>query len=500
MKKFFALLLIIPVLLFSACNAFDGEEDVPEGTGVINTPAADDEKRGNSPIHLPYSTSDSLHPFKARLSMNRHVTTLIYDSLYRVDGDFRPVASLAEFEEISGQNITITLRKAVFSDGKSVTAKDVAASFSAAKKSGAYKTRLANFSSCKAQGDNTVIFRLASGDIFAAACLDFPILPANYKDRGKLPPIGSGRFVMKERKGEMVLTPNPRWREKMEDKTIILTNITDVSTLAEGVGIGAISYAVTDLADGKVKHVTARTVQLPLNNLLYLALGGKKLQDPLLRQAISVLINREDLTRGAFQGNARPSSSPFNPAWFVYENPPVQAQNREAGQDLIKQAGRAGQAAGQGALVLLVNKSNSMKVECARRIMNTLQVAGIRVTVKELGLSAYKKAAAAGQFDMLLGEVRLTNNMDLSPLLKAGGGASYGINTNGKAAKSYSDFRAGKLELDEFLKIFDEEVPFVPIAYRHGLAYYDRALRADTPAPFDGDVYWGIWEFRTSIQ
>jgi len=501
MKRLLSLLIALTMLLLTACGGGgdNGETtDAPTTTSPAQTDTSGE--ANDRPLRLPYSSSDSLHPFEAKLSMNRRVASLVYDSLYTVDASYKAQRSLASSESAETLSLTVKLRKAVFSDGTALSADDVAASFINAKKSGEYKQRLKNFTSCKAQGKDTVVFTLAKGDPYATACLDFPVLPADGKGKDGLPPIGSGKYVIKEKQGSPVLAPNPRWREKTEygAKSIILTNITDPSTLAEGVGIGSISFATADLASGTAKRVSARTVQLPMNNLVYLACNNNKraLAEPKLRQAISLLLDREDLARGAFQGNARPADTPFNPAWYALENPAAQQQKRDAAQKLLDEAGAAGKQLQQTTLTLLVNKNNTAKSECARRIMNALQVGGLKVTLKSLPPAEYKAAAGSGAFDLLLGEVRLTNNMDLSALFQQDGGAHFGIDSAGRAAQSYGELRRGAVTLEAFLEVFAADMPFVPLMYRGGLAYYDRALKADIPAPYDADAYAGVIGFR----
>ncbi|MDR1410007.1 MAG: ABC transporter substrate-binding protein [Oscillospiraceae bacterium] len=501
MKRVLLLLIILALFVLTACGGNGGEIQVTEpsttapGENVSQSAAMKDK-----PIRLPYSTSDSLHPYQATLAMNRQVASLLYDSLYQADGTYKPQRILATAEEAQTLVLTVSIRKAVFSDGTALTAKDIAASFLLAKKSAEYKERLKNFNSCKAQGEDAAVFTLAQGDPYATACLDFPIIPADNKSNDGLPPVGSGRYIIKEEQGSPVLTPNPRWREKLDYGTerIVLTNITDPDTLSEGVGIGSLSFAVSDLSAGTAKRVSARTTQLPLNNFVYLAFNTNRraFAEPKLRQAVSLLLNREDLALGAFQGNARPADKPFNPAWYVQENPNVQSQKRDEAQKLIDEAGAAGKQLQQTALTLLVNKDNPTKAECARRIMNALQVGGLKVTLNSLSFEAYKTAAARGTFDLLLGEVKLTNNMDLSTLFSQNGGAHYGIDSAGRAAQSYGEFRRGAVTLEAFLDVFAVEMPFVPLLFRGGLAYYDRSLKADIPAAYDADVYAYVADFR----
>jgi peptide/nickel transport system substrate-binding protein len=498
LKRIF-LLFAAALFFLTACsgNSGGGQTEETSTAAGQEVTKAQEQTTQEKPIRLPYSSSDSLHPYKAALAMNRQVASLLYDRLYSVDAQYKPQNELADSETLSGLKLTVKLGKAVFSDGTALDAKQVVQSYELAKKSAAYKERLNNFASCTAQGEDTLVFTLVQGDQFATACLDFPIILSGGKQD---PPLGSGLYVLKEEQGAPVLTPNPRWRENTEysAKRLILTNITDPDTIAEGVGIGSISYAMTDLADGKTKSVSARAVQLPMNNLVYLACNNSKklLSEPKIRQAISLMLDREDLALGAFQGNAHITDTPFNPDWYLMEDKSVAGQKRDAAQKLLEETGATGKQLQQSALTLLVNKENPQKLECARRIMNALQVGGLRVTLKSLSLTEYQAAAKSGSFDLMLAEVRLTNNMALSALFSEGGGAHYGINAAGRSAQAYGEFRRGAISIDEYLEVFAAEMPFVPLLYRGGLSYYDRALSEEPPAAYDADVYAFVPDFK----
>ncbi|MDR0883111.1 MAG: ABC transporter substrate-binding protein [Oscillospiraceae bacterium] len=504
MRKIFKNLL--PILLILVCLwSLAACGDTPENVDPSNAPEVTKEgdtaaKPSNAPVLLPYSSGDSLHPFTAKLAINRQLATLIYDSLYRVDARYEASGSLAKADELDGKTLTVTVRTALFSDGKAITPGDVVASFAQAKKSGAYQERLRNVLSAEAQGKDSVVFTLEQPDPFVRSCLDFPVLPKENKSTGSVPPLGSGKYVIKAEKGSYTLTPNPRYREKIDygAARIELVNITNPQTLAQGVGIGTISFATADLAGGVSESTGARQTQLPLNNLVYLALNNARRvwADAKLRQAVSLLLNREDLALGAFAGNARPADTPFNPAWFALEERTPAVQNRAAATKLIDETGQAGKTLKATQLKLLVNQDNPQKVECARRIMNALSVGGLRVTLQSLPLKDYQAAAKSGKFDLLVGECKLTANMDLSALFTAEGGAHHGIDSAARAAQSYGEFRRGAVKLEDFLSVFASDMPFVPLLYRSGHAYYDRALRADVPAAYAADVYAFVSDFR----
>ena len=81
MKRCFAVMLAV-VCIF--CMASCGKKEAV-------TPAAQKQQE----ITLLFSQTDSLDPYSAKTEQNRHLATLIFDSLYKVDKNFRAVPCLA---------------------------------------------------------------------------------------------------------------------------------------------------------------------------------------------------------------------------------------------------------------------------------------------------------------------------------------------------------------------------------------------------------------------
>ena len=71
--------------------------------------------------------------------------------------------------------------------------------------------------------------------------------------------------------------------------------------------------------------------------------------------------------------------------------------------------------------------------------------------------------------------------MDLSCFFDKNGSASYGI-TSETIKNAYSDFKAGNIDINTFLGVFEEEIPFIPVCYRTSIAYYSNEVS------FDGTV------------
>ena len=144
-------------------------------------------------------------------------------------------------------------------------------------------------------------------------------------------------------------------------------------------------------------------------------------------------------------------------------------------------------------LELIYSTDRTDRARVAELVRSQLEVGGVAVTLVPLTEAEYLQRLAAGQYDLYVGEIRLTADMSLRPLLM-GGAASYGVSRSGVAAVSYGQYLSGTLSLEEFLTAFDTDVPYIPVCWRHGLAAYDRRLTAITPTGYDPYSGFAAWQ------
>ena len=489
-----AAILVLTVALsfaFSGCsNKKDGGDETttmpPEAVEAVQT------------LKLPYSKGDKLNPFTATSMLNQQLMPLIYDGLFALDKNYNPQPLLASNYSRSGRTLTVSLASAKFSDGSGVSASDVVASFESAKKSPAYKTQLANFSSAKVSGNSVVCYQSFQNFTFA-------VTKGGSTEDGAA---GRGRYTYSSENGVGYLkASSARGNFSPKKTSITLYDVKDLSMLKYTLAIGNISFAFDDLRGGSYTRYSSSVADILMNNLVYLAFNksSSALSSEKVRQAVALAIDRAKLADESFQGHAKAAYTPFNPDWNVISGKDYTVKtDLEAAGKLLDEAGytskndavRADANKKQLSLKIVVNKDNGFKSAAAQSIKEMLEKLKISVTVSALSEKDYRSAVASGKYDMYIGEVKLTENMSLSPLLKSGG-VAYGINTSGAASTAYSAFLAGSSDVNTFIDAFNADMPFVPLCYRSGLAIYTRTLKYGN-ANHINDVYADIdsWDFH----
>lgn len=530
-----SLIIAGTLLLLSSCRGSTTgiSSDLPSGTESVSSADRDY-------ITLLYSASDTFDPYTATTDSNRQLCRLIYEPLVKLDDEFNVVYCLAEEAVLEGRLCTVTLKNRSFSDGSRLTADDVVYSFNLAKKSATeYAYKLYSAESASAQGSNTVVFKLSKADPYFTNLLDFPILKRGSEkqttsDSVALPPIGCGRYRVDESLTKLVL--NEVSLANASDysiKEIRLVNAPDSESLSHYVEIGAADMYYSDISDGNIIRMSGKKVNININHIVYIGVnqsyGNLGLNE--LRQAISAGIDRTAVCRDGYYNNAIAATGFFNPVWEPVKsvqnietvaNQEITIENLEKiGYNSVDDKGiRLKNGRTRLQFTMLVNSENRTRVAVAQLISNQLMNFGIKINVVEKSYADYTAALSSGNFQLYLGEVALTPDMDLSSLVTEGGSAAYGVknqtNHNGEhstnaaaedtespqdneeiatAAQLIEGLYNGQNTISDVASVLQTEMPFIPICYRTGVLFYNDHIENVNNSSVS-DIYFSIESYN----
>lgn len=478
MKKIFAIILSLTIIItiFSACSA---ENPEPETTTVqvVNEDTLNITE-DNTTFKLSYTQSDSLNPFDAITQNNQILSQLVFEGLFTLDENYKSalnIASSYSYSDPKTLNITIT-NGIKFTNGDTITADDIERSFYNAKKSEYWKNTLLGIDSCNADSTSTITFKLEYANPYAHNLLTFPIVAKNESQNGF--PVGSGRYYYDYENNDVVLKAN-RDKTGFEPKitTIHLENITSLDSIDNAVNIGNISFAFRDLSRNSSEKISAGKKLVNINNLVYLGINNKSgvTANAYIRKAISLAVDREVLVKSAYGNFAQSASSVFNPQFELSETKLFEKQaDVNAAKQAIAQSGISDLS-----LNLLVNNNNTDRLSCAKLVKQQLENAGFSVNIVEAGFDEYTRYVENENFNLYIGEIKLTNDMNLNAFFTNAGTAKYGIDIDGDTSNAYYNYLNGDAELGSFLLAFSNEMPYVPLVYRKGMVCFSKAMSGD---------------------
>ncbi|SDO09354.1 ABC transporter substrate-binding protein [Acetanaerobacterium elongatum] len=508
---------IVAAALFSACAADANAAKQEPGSSVA---AGDSSSSSSAPaatpnvFRIPYDSQDSLNPYLSTTTLNSVLSSLVYDSLVKLDKDFIPVMSLASDIQIEGTVCTVTMKSGIrFSDGSDVTATDVKYSFDRMKEQGgAYAKRFANVAGYTIKSPTVLEINLSEPDHLFINLLDFPVIKSGtFKDTY---PIGCGRYVFgaSNDAGEITLSVNEYWHGSPVKtlKTLLLTPFNYGDSLINSLKMGKINFAFSDLSQAQSStNMGSNPVQISLTNMVYLGINNTRgvTQTASFRKAISLAINREGLASEAFFSRAVPSAVPFNPSMYVTKELPnrVQADTEGAnsildtlGYTVRDDEGYRKNGNDRLTVNLLVNTENLYRTETAARIQQALKDVGIECTINEQNFERYTSLVQASDFDLYIGEVKLYANNDLSEFLKSEGALTYGGTANTDLYAAYTALRAGQTDYATFCSSFEEQSPFIPLVFRTGISGFTRTMSYNVKSSIS-DIFFNIedWNYAS---
>ncbi len=488
-RKAAALLCAFVMLLtLCACNP-DSSEAGNSSSTSSGTP-----DQSSKTVTLPYSANDLLNPYLAKTKQNQELSHLLYDPLIKVDEAFEPVYFLADSVEQINKKISVRLTSASFTDGSPVTADDVVYSLKQARAEGSnYRSRLSNVVNFYAVDSMSVVIEIEHYDPFYINNLDFPIIKsgsAELKDDNNLSvaPIGCGRYTLQSGKSYYLAANNNYYRTEVDLNTIELVDCPDEDSLSHYLSIGRISFVYSDLSDSVIPKFAGTTTKTPSTSLVYLGVNSHNglLADAKMRLAISFGIDRQAICENAYFGYAQPATSLFHPNWSqigglesIDSSQNIKlavAYLEELGYNSLDADGYRLNAKGERiTLRLLYNSDNSARAAAANKITAQLKKCGLAVEQVSTDFDEYRSLLKSGSFDLYIGEVRLSNSMDLYPVLTSGT-AVYGMPEQSDATSAFLSYYAGDTDLLSAVSAFVSEMPFLPVCYRDGVILSDKSI------------------------
>ncbi|WP_017583560.1 ABC transporter substrate-binding protein [Nocardiopsis valliformis] len=369
------------LLAATACGGAEGEQASADGTtlryAAVGAPAA----TTHDPHGRVGNESDYL-----RFAM-------LYDVLTVTDENGAVQPRLAESWEPDGDDLTrwtVSLRDdAVFSDGDPVTADDVLFSLERIQGKGAENNgRLSAFDleASSVTGEHTV--ELATHQPYAEvggalASLTF-VVPEGSDDITE-PVIGSGPFQLEEYDDTTAVLNRHDgwWGDAPGYDTLQISALPDPGARAEAVASGQADIAGSVAPASAQQHEEDDSVQVVtrpggVNYPLVMDLGTEPFDDPGVREAVKLALDREQLVETVFLGYGEPGADLLNPQEpFAPQAEPIE-RDLDRARELLEEAGH-----GDGVeLTLHATNSYPGMEETATLAAEQLSEAGIDVQIE----------------------------------------------------------------------------------------------------------------------
>ncbi|MDY8022141.1 ABC transporter substrate-binding protein [Paenibacillus polymyxa] len=517
-KKWVSLLMVLTIVgvLFAGCsgganeaqpqqgnadNKTEGNEgSAPVTEGVIkatdltqNPPGATNRK-DNIVVGMT-SPKGVFNPLFWQTSYDLYVVRTVFDSFLQVKADGTYENSLADKVDVSsdGLKYTFHLKPGVkYSDGTPVTVKDYAfvlkvlhdpnydgetdvLSFKIKGGKEYHDGKANDISGIKVIDDNTVEVTVTEATAYTKDFLgEQYFMPEAYYGKGfkkgnldsikalNNKPIGSGQYVLKSFSPgqQVVFDANPNYfKGAPKVKSVIFkttTEETNLSMLQTG-ETDIDNVTVTEDNVEELKSLGFLDVNImPTNGYGYIAFNHKekKFQDPKVRQALTIGLNRKEIVQGVYGPYANVINIPQSTEAWSYTDEGIEKYEFDTAKAkaLLDEAGWKVGADGireKDGEKLTINFSataDNPVVEALLPIMsNNYKELGIKLTSETLDFNAIMDKKDTGKFDMFFAAWGLTPDPDTTTYIT--NGAQNDIGYSNKKVDELT--LAGKHELDQ---------------------------------------------------
>ncbi|MBR2048990.1 MAG: ABC transporter substrate-binding protein [Oscillospiraceae bacterium] len=437
MKKIaIALVLALLLPIFAGCES--GQGYIPTGNGLADAvlpteqtqeaPGLDQEQ--SRFYTLAYYADQGFNPYLCNALNNRMLFSLLYQGLFSVDRNYNAVPILCERFTVSEDltEFTFYLEDATFSDGTYLRAEDVVASLEYARESDIYEGRFDKIDEIRVVSESAILIETDIPYENLPLLLDIPIVKASQVE---LPtPVGTGPYAITNTAAGLTLQLRGNWWCKAElpirDVSIPLFPAENAAQIRDEFEFSDLGLSISD--PGAASYAEYRCDyelwEIESGLLVFLCCNteSKVFSNDKVRAALTYAIDRTSILQKCYNGFGMTTTLAVSPNSPFFDRG-LGAQGTYAPEKFrqaVKEEGLLGSE-----VVLLVNKSDSVRVQAARMIVDMLEEAGLVVTLEDWSTPYYKQKLTTDEYDLYLGQTKLSPTMDLSQFFAPYGALSY---------------------------------------------------------------------------
>jgi peptide/nickel transport system substrate-binding protein len=475
---------------------------------------------GDVTIGYVAPAGSKLNPFLCEERDLVSINSLVYESLFEMDGNMQPQPLLAETWQKDGKTWTINVRSGVtFHNGVELVAQDVVSSFeyfAAAGSKNPYSGRLGLIASIQAVDTFTLEVKAKYPGMITLYGLTFPIVQRDTASSNM--PMGTGPYwYVGYQDGVYIrLEANPLWwKRQPETGSVVFRHYWDVGQLLDALQSGEVDMFQTRSTSAALTKKLSYTTSLDYTTATYEMLlpnFSGIMGDANLRKAVMYAIDYNTLITNVYLDMAQQSEVPIPPATWLYEpRSAVYYYSPERALQYLYDSGWS-DLTGDAMLNKVENNmlryvdvniityddaTSNVRANAAAQIAENLRSVGINATVQVLSRGKLQEKINEGDYDLALVAVNLSEVPDLSPMFADNGDVNLNnyhtdeLDALMVDALSAADETAMKNAYSALQTYIVENLPVMGVCFRTGMILSNRPL-AGLTAPRETDVYNGM--------
>ena len=205
--------------------------------------------------------------------------------------------------------------------------------------------------------------------------------------------------------------------------------------------------------------------------------------------ALSAAIDRTELLSSCYNGFGSAAVLPASPNSPYYDLRLARQVSHDPEQ--LRQALAEANMTGRD-IRLLVNKTDSVRLQAGRKIAQMLTDCGLNVELVECNYTDYRAVLRDGNFDLYLGQTKLSPNMDLTEFFREGGAMSWGGMANATCLSMCQEALENSGNYYNLHQMVLRNGQLVPILFRSYAVYADRGLAKNMEPSRDNVFFYSM--------
>lgn len=502
MKKLRALSLLtalsLTLALMSGCEFIDRvKQELTDTTTEITEGEDAPETPVSNSIALGIVDFDTFNPLLTHSETVKECLEFVYEPLFDVDEKLCPVPVLAESYTVSpdGRTIDIQLRRDVtWQDGALFTTQDAAYTMKQIRAGLTnYTDNLLNVADYMGIDDDKLRITLNYAVPNFVTLLNFPIIKyrSDMSGSSSFVPVGTGAFMYSGQPNtdRLLFTAYDGFhggRANIDSLDVyLIPDMAKYESMFEASETDIITGDTVDLS-AYTPRGSAKNYDYVTNKLTYLGFNTQKseLSGAYTRKGIAELIDKESIVNSTIYSRGVAVDVPINPSSIYYYDTNDKFKRDEL--LALSYLGNDGWGADSGgdyvrtvngkrerlAFEILVNADSADNTAVAEKIAADLTDFGIPAWVNALPFGEYISKVTARSFDMMVEEIELDPNNDLTPLISSAGNYFGYANTALDTLVGQMGITRDEEQLMELYRQYGDgvlyDMPFCALFFRRG--------------------------------
>lgn len=506
---FIILIAIFTIYIINNKNNSQQQEDTRDTANQEKT-------KVEQVLNLGIVGFDTMNPILSNNKYIQNISKIIYEPLISINSNYEMEGCIAsEWAKTSETTYVVKLKENVrWSNGGNCTAEDVLYTIDRLKEINTNNIYIYNVQyiiQAEVIDMYTIKITLSKEIPFFEYNLNFPIMCKKYfgeesfqESEKSRAPLGTGKYVISEiQDSKIILTKSENyWNKENDDsqiETIKINLYESVGELYNDFKLGKLDLVNTTnvsieeyigtIGYNKVEDVGREYDYLAFN------LENKVLSNPEVRQAISYAIDKNAIIASIYNGKYTAADFPLPNTNWLYQGKNENKYDTERAKQILQDNGwefkynywqkYVNYYTRRLSFNLVVNSSNSTRVQVAEMIKQQLEAIGIKVTIVKANDNQYNNYKTYKNYDMILCGTYIGTSPDLERYFADGNLANF-QNEEAKTIindlRNITDKELLKEKYKRLYEIYTSEIPYLSLYYSYDITAYSKSLAGSISA------------------